>query len=58
MGWVSAVTWLLVAVAAAIVVVAAVISTGRLSVFLPPAHHWRQRDAESTLEPPGASDIE
>lgn len=58
MGWVSAVTWMLLAVAVAVLAVATLVSAGRLPAWLPPLRSQRRRDRGAALEPPGTSGIE
>ena len=62
MGWVSAVTWILLGVAGAVLVVAGLVSAGRLPGELPAPRTGprpdRRRDLEAALERSGRSGIE
>ncbi len=66
MGWVTGVTWLLLAVAAGVVVLTALVSAGRTRAHLPAARRALAADAgdalvagtDHALEPPAGSGIE
>ncbi|WP_157612312.1 hypothetical protein [Ruania albidiflava] len=58
MGWVTEVTWMLLAVVAGVLLVAGLVSTGRISAHLPPPSRARARREEATLEPSRGSGIE
>lgn len=58
MGWVTWVTWMLLAVAAGVLLVTALVSTGRTSAHLPPPSRARAGEEGQALEPPGGSGIE
>lgn len=58
MGWVTGVTWLLVAVAAAVVLLAVAVSTGRAGAHLPGSTRLRDRESLGALERLDGSGIE
>jgi len=57
-GWVTGVTWLLLTVAAGVLLVTAMVSAGRSSAHLPPPSRVRASAERGALEPPGGSGIE